>query len=371
MAKAKKMFAIIALFVLGPALLVMGAKDWKRVSKLREHGKTTVGKVTEASYWKRKFSKDYYIRAEYAVAEQRFSEKFEVSEGDYERARAERTITVHYLPDEPTVAAAGTDLKHEYMFLLTGAAMLLGAVFLIVSFKQPMDEQEAAENIAAETAVLCIGQHEYAPADPKKFPHIDHAWLNRSQQELESLGFRFLQDVEDLTLARKSGVKTFLRNHVSRDGSMMATLYHFKPGFLIRMLGGKDARVLDVETQFSNGEWICTGNAEAAGALQSPPGVDTLQMPAGTAIQTVLQAHQTRVTNKLARTPNIRPVTVSTIEDVLRAQNELQAIKADFRKQHGVSKAELEKVAGSSSPELDTIHAEAERLRSPRIVLRS
>jgi hypothetical protein len=209
------------------------------------------------------------------------------------------------------------------------------------------------------------------PANPKKFPQLDHAWLNRAQQELENLGFKFLQDVENLTLARKSGLKTFLRCHLSRDGSTMATLYHFKPGILVRVLGAKESRVFDVETQFSNGDWVCTGNAEAAGALQSPPGVDTLQMPGGTSIQTVLQAHQTRVTNKLTRNSSVRPLQMSTIEDVLRAQNELQAIKANFRKQHGVSKAELEKIAGSSSPELDTIHAEAERLRSPRIVLRS
>jgi hypothetical protein len=167
--KAKKIFAIIALFVMGPALLFVGGRDWIHFSKLRDHGQTTIGKVTETSYWRRKFWTDYHIRADFVVEARQFSEKFEVSEADYERAKAERTITVHYLPEDPGVAAAGAKLTHKYMFLLTGAAMLFGAVFLVVTFKQPLDEEEAAETLPPQQPTFASVSTNTCRQIPKNF----------------------------------------------------------------------------------------------------------------------------------------------------------------------------------------------------------
>ena len=57
---------------------------------------------------------------------------------------------------------------------------------------------------------------------------------------------------------------------------------------------------------------------------------------------------------------------MSNIEDSLRAEDRLQAIKAAFRRGHGISKTELENIAGMKGAELNTIQAEAQRLHQQR-----
>jgi hypothetical protein len=368
MAKFKKVIAIVALFIIGPGFIYWGTCELLNSRKLKDHGKTTIGIATEKSIHRRRFSMDYYVTAQFRTESgQTFTERFDVSEKEYDRVESDPAVKVHYLPEDPKICAAGETVKMKFSNILWGLVFLGGAVYLVLYFKQPIDGHEAAEQVAASVGQLCIGKYEYGPAEARRFPHLDLAWLDASRQKLESLGFGFLQDMENLTFSRSNkGPKTFLRMHLGRNGTAMAALYHLKQGFLLRMIGAKEARVLDVETEFSNGQWVCTGNAEAAGALQSPPGVDTLQLPAGTPIEAVVQAHDARMAKFMARCPEARPVRMGSIEDSLRAQDRLQEIKATFRRGHGISKTELENIAGMKGAELNTIQAEAQRLHEQR-----
>jgi hypothetical protein len=364
MAKTKKIFAIVVLFLMGPAFIWWGTVELLNSRKLKDHGKTVMGVATEKISYRRRFSTTYYVKVQFQTESgQTFTERFDVSEKEYDRVESDPAMKVHYLPEDPKVCVAGETVQLKFWNIVWGLGFLASAIYLVLYFKQPIDEHEAAEQVASEFGKLCVGQYEYAPADARKFGHLDLAWLNRAQENLDNLGFPFLQDTENLTLSRgSSGPKTFLRMHLGRQGTAMAALYHFKPGLLLRLIGAKQARVCDVETEFSNGQWVCTGNAEAAGALQSPPGVDTLQLPASTPIDAVVQAHDTRVKKFMAQNPAAQCKRMSGIEDILRAQNRLQEIKAAFRRGHGISKAELEKIAGMKDPNLDLIQAEAQRL---------
>ena len=368
MAKTKKIFAIVVLFIMGPAFIYWGATELSNRRKLKDHGKTVMGIATEKSSYRRRFSTTYYVKVQFQTESgQTYTESFDVSEKEYDRVESDPAVKVHYLPEDPKVCAAGETVTLKFANILWGVAFLGGAVFLILYFKQPLDEHEAAEQVASSVGQLCVGKYEYAPVDARRYQHLDLAWLDASKQKLENLGFGFLQDMENVTFSRgSSNPKTFLRMHLGRNGTAMAALYHLKQGFLLRMIGAKEARVVDVETEFSNGQWVCTGNAEAAGALQSPPGVDTLQLPAGTPIEAVVQAHDTRMAKFMARCPEARPVRMSSIEDSLRAQDRLQEIKAAFRRGHGISKTELENIAGMKGAELNTIQAEAQRLHEQR-----
>ena len=136
----------------------------------------------------------------------------------------------------------------------------------------------------------------------------------------------------------------------------MADLYHFVPKFALRLLGAKPAKVLDLETWFSDGRFVCTCNAEMAGKLESPPAIDALRLPAGTTWDMLLETHQRRVNQYLAAHPGVKPVKLEGMADVRRAQDEQQRIKADFRKQIGLSKTELERFAGAPSREVDRLH---------------
>ncbi len=367
MAKSKKILAIVVLFLMGPAFIYWGAREFINSCLLKDHGKMTVGTATEKWSHRRRFSTTYYVKVQFRTgAGQLCTESFEVSRKEYDRVASDPAVTVYYLADDPKVCAAGDAVELKFSNILWGVVMLGGGVFLLIYFKQPIDEHEAAEEVAEEVSRLCIGKHEYAPVDARRFRHLDLEWLNAAQEKLEELGLPFLQDMENLTLARTSSVKTFLRMHLGRQGTAMAALYHLKPGFAMRKMGAKEARVLDMESEFSNGHWICTGNAEAAGALASPPKVDALQLPAGTPIEAVVQAHDNRVKKFMAENPRTHLKRMNGIEDMLQAQDRLQEIKAGFRSEQGISKAELENITGMKGADVNAIQAEAQRLHEQR-----
>jgi hypothetical protein len=192
--------------------------------------------------------------------------------------------------------------------------------------------------------------------DAAKFKYLDLAFYDNGRRHLEALGYRYLDDQENVTLRRRSGISTFIRILLSRDQTTMADFYHFIPRFALRILGAKSSKVLDLETWFSDGCFVCTSNAEMAGKLESPPAIDALRLPAGTAWDMLLEAHQRRVNKYLATHPGVTPVKLTGLADVRRAQDEQQRIKAEFRRRIGLSRTELERFAGAQGREVDRLH---------------
>ena len=205
---------------------------------------------------------------------------------------------------------------------------------------------------------MTLTKHEYATVDGKTFKHLDQSFYQQGQSVLEARNFRFLGDVENVTLQKTNkGPRTFLRLFVHAGTNTMAALYHFRPPWAVRVLGAKDAKVIDLETWFADGTFVCTGNAEMAGKLQSPPEIDTVQMVASTSWAQVIEAHEKRINRHLERHPGVMPVAVNNLADVLRAQEEMQRIKGQHRQATGLTKDELENIMGSKSEALDKVHA--------------
>ena len=147
-----------------------------------------------------------------------------------------------------------------------------------------------------------------------------------------------------------------MRFLLSADQTITADLYHFKPGWMLRVLSARDAKVMDLETRFTDGCFVCTSNAEMAGRLDSPPTIDALHMPAGTSGDLVVQAHQNRVGKYLANHRGVQPVKLNGLADVRRTRDEMQQIKAEFRRRTGLSKAELERLGGQQGKAVDQLH---------------
>lgn len=365
MSKAKKLLATAALIVLGPLCIVTGYKELSNTRKLQAHGQKAEAQVVDGYKYRRKLTTSYHLTISFQTATgQSVRRSVSVRGDDYEKGQADRRATVYYLPEEPEICAVGETVETKFGTLLAGIAMFCGGIFLAVTFKRPADHHEAAQVVAKEFGKLCVNQHEYGPANLKEFKNLDLGWYDTSRQRLEGLGFGFLQDVENLTASRNNpGMKAFLRVHLGRSGTAIGALFHIKPGFLLRVIGAKESRVVSLDTEFSNGHWVSTGNAEASGALASPPEVDNLQLPAATPIEAVAQAHETRVAKFMAKYPEAQPVQFHNIDEVLQAENRQQAIKAAFRQSHGLSKGELERIVGTTSQDVARIHAESQLLR--------
>src|ERR1700760_2343908 len=72
--------------------------------------------------------------------------------------------------------------------------------------------------------------HELARVSPAAFPEADIAVYDRVRQELESRAYRWLADVENLTLSRiYPANRTFVRLFVDGGGMIRASAYHLHP----------------------------------------------------------------------------------------------------------------------------------------------
>ncbi|HEX4644701.1 MAG TPA: hypothetical protein VH598_03760, partial [Verrucomicrobiae bacterium] len=180
---------------------------------------------------------------------------------------------------------------------------------------------------------------------------------------LEELGYSFVTNQENITLRQNKGsAPAMLRYLLSRDQTTVAILYHHKR----TAIPAKDSKVLDLETWFANGSFVVTGNAAMAGKFDSPPAIDSFFLPALSSIDEVMQAHEGRVNNFLAQNPGVAAVRLNGLEDVRRVGDELQRIKSEYRSAAGLSKAELERLARRTGPEIDELHAILARRHAER-----
>jgi hypothetical protein len=357
--KSKKILSIIILSVMGILFTLVGSKNLIHSRQLEVRGKDVTGQVLdgEDDVSGRFHRHTYYLQVRFQPENGGpVNQRVEVSGSVYQSVSIGSTVKVHYLLEDPAICQAGDTVELRYGNLLWGIVFILGAGYLLVFFRQPADKQEAVESIGEHVKTLSITQFEYVSVKAEDFKHLDLAFYDQGRRHLEALGYRFLDDQENVTLRRRSGIHTFLRILLSGDQTTMADLYHFVPKFTLRLLGAKPAKVLDLETWFSDGHFVCTSNAEMAGKLDSPPAIDALRLPAATTWDMLVEAHQRRVSNYLANHREAKPVKLSGLADVRRAQDEQQRIKAEFRRRTGLSRTELERFAGTQGKAVDELH---------------
>lgn len=358
-AKTKKILSIIALLVMGVWFIVQGSKQLTQSRQLAAHGKLGTAEILDREDKVSGFhhQHNYYLQVRFQPENgPAVTSRIKVDEDVFTSARSGGTVPVRYLPDDPTVCQAGETVALRYGNILWGIGFILGAGYLILFFQQPADEKEAVERLGESVKTLALPQFEYVSVNAADFKNLDLGFYDNGRRYLESLGYRYLGDQENVTLRRRNGVHTFIRFLLSGDQTTMADLYHFIPKFGLRLIGARPAKVLDLETWFSNGCFVCTSNAEMAGALESPPAIDSLRLPAATTWDLLVESHQRRVRNFLASHPGVEPVKLKDMADVRRAQDGQQRIKSDFRRRIGLSKTELERFAGTSGRHVDRLH---------------
>jgi hypothetical protein len=357
--KFKKIFAIIGGFAGGVFMLIFGTTEFIHSKQLAAHGQSTQGQVfnleDKASYNNR--SHTYYVWVKFHAGDQALlEERAKVSKEFFEGTRVGDSIPVHYLAENPAICQVGQGVELQYGYILFGFVFLLGAAYLVLNFDRPMDQAEAADNINESVKTLSLQAFEYRSVKADSFKNVDQAYYNSTQLNLESRGFFFIDDQENVTLRRRSGIHTFIRHLLGADKTTMASIYHFVPKFTQRALGAKSAKVLDLETWFTDGSFVCTSNAEMAGKLDSAPELHALHMPAATSWLTLLDVHLSRVNKHLAAHLGIEAILLNGLADIRNAQAEMQRIKSEFRTRTGLSKAEMERLGGGSSKAIDNLH---------------
>jgi hypothetical protein len=235
--------------------------------------------------------------------------------------------------------------------------------------------EKAAHDILATIEATYQPTHHYVPVDPRAFRHLDQAFYDRTARLLASKGFRTLADVEDTTITATPGtvlMPVMIRTLLSRDGTIMAALYHPKIRSLflralIWVLRKSPGKIIDMETECSDGSFVVTSNAIGAAALTLPTLISVEYLATKSTVHEIHQRHTRRVAAHLDARTGVRARVITTHAELVASQNRMNAIKAAHRGEiGGVTREELEQLAILPATPTDAVYAALERERLKR-----
>src|SRR5512141_214861 len=165
--------------------------------------------------------------------------------------------------------------------------------------------------------------HELVQVSPAAFPEADMDFYDRARKELEQKRYRWLADVEDLTLSRiYPQNRTFLRLFVDAGQMIRASAYHLHPrGVVLSMLQlvqlyPRHLRVIELVSEVQ-GTFLVTSNTHGIDRLEPPPEARIERLPLGTPLDEIVKRHEGRITELLRAHPERTPVHFESYEDVL------------------------------------------------------
>ncbi len=170
------------------------------------------------------------------------------------------------------------------------------------------------------------GRFEYQWLDADDFPNLDHEFYDETQAALESLGFRWLGDRENLTLTKAfPKLRTFVRMLVSAEGTISSFLYHIQA---MTPKGTHDIRAIELGSELSDGTFLMTSNTLQSGPAKTQPGIDSQRHPATTPPAELLRTHRERLRAALEARPGLTVTRILSRDDDLQFQWRMQAVQA-------------------------------------------
>lgn len=195
--------------------------------------------------------------------------------------------------------------------------------------------------------------HELVRVSPAAFPEADLEFYDRARSELERRGYRWMADVEDLTMSRiYPQNRTFLRLFVDAGGMVRASAYHLHPrGVVISLLQlvqlyPRHLRVIELVSEIQ-GTFLVTSNTHGVDRLEPPPEARVERLPLATPLADVIVRHEARITELLREHPERAPTSFESFEEVLASIARAHVTMARYRqKVGGLSRDELERLKG-------------------------
>jgi hypothetical protein len=236
----------------------------------------------------------------------------------------------------------------EVFFLMMG-------LWLVVAVALGMRRPRGLGGVALRARLDAVyGEpHELVRVSPAAFPEADLEFYDRARAELEGRKYRWLADVEDLTMTRiYPQNRTFLRLFVDAGGMVRASVYHLHPrGVVISMLQlvqlfPRHLRVIELVSEIQ-GTFLVTSNTHGVDRLEPPPEARVERLPLSTPLAEVVVRHEARITEMLRAHPERSPTSFESFEDVLASMARAHVAMARHRqKVGGLSRDELERLKG-------------------------
>jgi len=252
------------------------------------------------------------------------------------------------LPATTGPGAAWHNAGVEVFFLMMG-------LWLVVAVALGMRRPQALGGAALRARLDAVyGEpHELVRVSPAAFPEADLEFYDRVRHELEGRRYRWIADVEDLTMTRiYPQNRTFMRLFVDAGGMVRASAYHLHPrGVVISLLQlvqlfPRHLRVVELVTEIQ-GTFLVTSNTHGIDRLEPPPEARVERLPLGTPLGEIIARHETRITEALRAHPERAPVSFEGLDDILASMARAHVAMARHRqKVGGLTRDELERLKG-------------------------
>jgi hypothetical protein len=216
----------------------------------------------------------------------------------------------------------------ESLYVQTGdveAFLLLMGMWFMIAVAVGLRRHSAATPNDGATpwmAAAYAEPHQLVQVSAAAFPEADLEFYDRARRELEEAGFRWIADLEDLSLTRLSPeTRTFMRVFLDRGGMIRGAVYHVRPRGLVVLLQAvlripRELRVIELVTEFG-GQFLSTSNTRNLDRLDAPPEVISERLPPSTPLSQVIARHGQRIAERVRSNPEKIPIHFETLEDVL------------------------------------------------------
>jgi hypothetical protein len=218
-------------------------------------------------------------------------------------------------------------------------ALIAYSVFALLRiYRAHAHNRQIAAKLLADQFTLYSTDHDYQPVDLTGFPNLDPNFYADYQKQLSAQDLHLVADIEDVTL---SGVypalRTCMRLMADSEGSLTACLAYLN----------KDLQVVELETELSDANFLRTGFQQTT-PIQPFPGIHSAQIPWADGIPALVSTHRQRLQSYLTDHPNVVPIKVTTLQQIIDQQHRQQrlknAIKAD---QRFLTREDLQRVANA------------------------
>jgi len=224
------------------------------------------------------------------------------------------------------------------LILWGGLGVLLALLARVMHVSTP---EESAQTLLEQQKKLYGGSHEFRRVGPEAFEGLDTEFYESNRTRLEKLGFHYVADVEDVTVANTwPRHQSVLRVMLGDGGAVTGTIFHLRLFGVARglqFIGVLPRKLLTVEfeTELSDGSFVCTSNTLKSDTTAPFPRISKLRLPAATPPEQLLDQHREHLRTALATAPGVRPLAFYSLEDVLESQNRQQMIKSAHKARIG------------------------------------
>jgi hypothetical protein len=253
-------------------------------------------------------------------------------------------------------------------------------------------EEDDMNVTEAARAIVALAKENYgapatlAPTDETKFPHLELDEYHSFRAGMEIEGFSFLCDLDMLEISQSPTTllaPAMIRVMVSADSFIVTDHYQVKPRIWRRLKllasGLLSLRLLDAplnflqglptryctgfETEFDNGTFLVSSNAQSASMMSGPTSIENQFFPFGTPVSTVHEAHRTRLAEIVNSPGGPKPLAIRSLDELLRMQKRQSAHKVAHRAAcQWVTRDELHQYAQGNAELADSLYSEVQRM---------